>query len=142
MVHPEKRARVVAFLVACISIASTDSHAQTVQKCLDAQGGVRYQSLPCGRGDRTLASWDAVPDETVPARRDVGRASGRSGGEGSKRATRSRRPASSAASLHAPRVHTCDQAKAYRDAVERQVGLARTYELLTALSRHVYDACR
>ena len=36
----------------------------------------------------------------------------------------------------------CREAKARRDETERRVGLSRTYELLSAMQREVFDACR
>ncbi|GAB2519447.1 hypothetical protein [Lysobacter humi (ex Lee et al. 2017)] len=115
------------------------ARAQSVQKCQDRSGQVRYQSAPCAQGERTLERWEAVPDPE-PVRRASSEA---------QRAPRSRRAAArpprirlAAATRSEQSVDSCAAAKAYRDAVERRVGLARTYELLSALSRQVYDACK
>lgn len=127
---------VVATAIAWVSGAA----GQSVQKCQTRAGQVVYQSAPCAPGERTLETWEAVPDPE-PVRRAAAEA---------QRATRvrrataraARRPRAVAVSRIEPQFDSCTAAKAYRDAVERRVGLARTYELLSALSRQVYDACK
>lgn len=111
--------------------------AQSVQKCQARDGQVRYQSAPCAHGERTLETWEALPDPE-PVRRASSEAA---------RAPRVRRSTSRPRRVRAVagierEFDSCAAAKAYRDAVERRVGLARTYELLSALSRQVYDACK
>lgn len=107
----------------------------TVQKCRSASGAVRYQSAPCLPGERQLAVWDATPE---PVARPLETRRERPFQRAERR--RAARPrASIAAVVTADR---CQAAKERRDAIERQVGLARTYELLSALQRDVYDACR
>jgi len=80
--------------------------------------------------------WDAVPEPvqaTLPARRhsDRHRPAARATGRRSERVR-----------VAAGTVDTCAQAREYRDAAERRAGLARDYDLLSALQRRVYDACR
>lgn len=107
--------------------------AQTVRKCVGRDGGARYQTEPCRRGDRTAGTWDAVAEpavvRSVPQRR--------SGPVAAARTRPRRRPVRQAAPADA-----CADARAYRDDAERRAGLARNYELLSALQRRVFDACR
>jgi hypothetical protein len=127
--------RPLTTLLLTVTLA-TSLHAQTVQKCVSRDGRVRYQSEPCPPGTRTVETYDAVPDPTEPA--PVARRARASSG----------RPR---ASGRAPRLQfrtvasardACEQARAYRDDTERRAGLSRNYELLSALQRRVYDACR
>lgn len=133
--------RPVGPLVAALilALACPESRAQSVQKCEDRAGRVRYQSAPCGRGERTLETWEAVPDPE-PVRRMAATVERepRASRSGSRRARRPR----ARAHVAERSFDSCSEAKAYRDAVERRVGLDRTYELLSALSRQVYDACK
>lgn len=120
---------------ALLGMATLDAAGQTVQKCRSSDGRTRYQSEPCLPGERVLEVWSAVPDPSPPAttmpRRAVPR---RTRAPRAPKIRRYRAPA--------PTANACHAAKARRDAIERQVGLARTYELLSALSRDVHDACR
>lgn len=123
-----------AWMLAALVIASSPVAAATVQKCRRPDGSVAYQSAACAPGDRTLATWDAAPDPVL-------------------RVPHARRPARDAVprTVHARRavrraqrveVDPCRAARERRDAIEREVGLARTYDLLSALQRDVYEACR
>jgi hypothetical protein len=109
--------------------------AQTVQKCLGQDGRARYQSAPCEPGERVIAQWAAEP-EPEPVRAAV---SQRPAPARTYRAPRAQRAASGR--MDSP-VDRCRAAKEHRDAVEKRVGLARTYELLSALNSQVYDACK
>jgi hypothetical protein len=111
-------------------------HAQTVQKCVSRDGRVRYQSEPCPSGMRTAETYDAAPDPTVPA--PVARRARAS----TARPRVSRRASRGQFRAVAGAPDACEQARAFRDDTERRVGLARNYELLSALQRRVYDACR
>ncbi|MFZ5656417.1 MAG: DUF4124 domain-containing protein [Pseudomonadota bacterium] len=115
--------------------ALSPAGAQTVQKCRAADGTVRYQSAACAPGERVLATWDAEPDPAMPA------AAPSVPTRAESTAPRRRRPAYRRAASRVD-VDPCRAAKERRDAIERRVGLARTYELLSALQRDVYEACR
>ncbi|TCZ88338.1 DUF4124 domain-containing protein [Lysobacter sp. N42] len=121
-------------LVALIA-SSSPAGAQTVQKCRAPDGTVRYQSAACAPGERVLATWDAEPDPATPV------AAPSMPTRAMSTAPRRGRTAYRRAAARAD-VDPCRAAKERRDAVERRVGLARTYELLSALQRDVYDACR
>lgn len=112
----------------------TGADATTVHKCRLRDGGVVYQGMECATGARTLSRWEAAPDPLVDSPPLPARSS-----QPSRRRTtaaRARRP------VRAESADPCSAAKARRDSIERRVGLARTYELLSALQRDVYDACR
>lgn len=112
--------------------------AGSVYKCATQDGRVAYQGSTCARGERVIARWEAPPDPVVVLLDDR-----RPSGASRISASRTRAPRLSAA-VRRPResVDACTAAKQRREEVERRVGLARTYELLTALSRDVFDACR
>ena len=110
--------------------------AQTVQKCVSRSGQARYQSTPCEQGMKTAEVWDAVP-ETIAT--PAVTASGERRRASRQRGTSRRR---THASYPSESTDACAQARAYRDEGERRAGLSRNYELLSALQRRVYDACR
>lgn len=122
---------------AALSVAA-QAATVTVHKCRTVAGNVLYQSTPCAPGERTLAAWDAPPDPPVPRASKPRSMESRSGAERRSRARVSYRARERAVAS----VDACAAAKARRDEIERRVGLARTYELLSALNREVFDACR
>ena len=129
-----KRLKVLAL---CVVYAMPSAASPVVvHKCMDTGGGVVYQSAPCPRTMRMLARWDAPPD---PVRPLVDRATRRTPPIG--RDTR-HRPRRWKISVPARTVDACAAAKARREQIERRVGLARTYDMLSALDRDVFDACR
>ena len=127
------RATRLTFLTLVLAFAAD---AQTVQKCVSRSGQARYQSAPCERGMKTAEVWDAVPETVAPP---AVTASGARRHSSSRRRAPGRRTYASYASESAD---ACAQARAYRDEGERRAGLSRNYELLSALQRRVYDACR
>ena len=136
-------------LLAAILAHPFASYAQTVQKC-QSRDGVRFHSAPCGHGERTVEVWDATPVPEVPTIREVSTnryASSRARREPRLRNIgrshyRSRRNAFATLSDAAPYARSCEAARAYRDAMERRAGLNRNYDLLSALQRPVFEACR
>ena len=110
--------------------------ATPVHKCGLPDGRTVYQSAECARGHRTLARWHAAPDPVVAN----GTRSARSARAvaSTRAAPRHRRRAGDGAPPRDP----CRDARARRDAIEREAGLSRTYDLLSALQREVYEACR
>lgn len=118
--------------------------AQTVQKCVDADGRITLTSAACGPGQRLDASYDASPElvpvaaevratpgsESRPGRANVSRAvAGRSG----RTSTRSRSRAT---------IDRCEAARARRERTLQRVGLKRTFDLLRKLDDEVWAACR
>lgn len=130
-----RAARCPVVIVLLLAMA-TPAAATAVHKCRLVDGRIVYQSAGCAPGERTLATWEAVADPPQ-AQAPQPRAASTRG------PTRARGPARrrSGAAV-AARVDSCAAAKERRDAIERRVGLSRTYELLSALQREVYDACR
>lgn len=132
-----------ALLAFCLALPMAAT-AQTVQKC-QSPSGVRFQSAPCGRGERTVEVWDATPEPEAPPRAYAPSREPRPGTTRGRTVRRySGRSARTASAVYArmPRGRTCEEARAYRDAMERRAGLSRNYDLLSALQGQVYDACQ
>lgn len=132
--------RSIALLLPLLVLPLATS-AQTVQKC-QSSAGVRYQSAPCGRYERTVEVWDATPSPELPV---LDAARPRATTARSSRRPPSRRTAAQwdvAGVGNGQPGRSCSDARAYRDAMERRAGLSRNYDLLSALQRPVYDACR
>lgn len=122
--------------LAAALVASAPAPAATVHKCRRPDGSVAYQGAACARGEITLAAWEAAPDPE-PVVQHTRRVARPAAPRIARAAPRTRRAARGEAG-----VDPCRAARERRDSVERQVGLARTYELLSALQREVFDACR
>lgn len=129
-------------LAAAMAMHATACAAQTVQKCVARNGHARYQSAPCGPGERTAEVWDATPDPVPETDDDLVRVRPRRAGSRSTARRASSRAAALERRLAQATDDRCERARAYRDAVERRAGLDRDYDLLSALQRRVYDACR
>lgn len=130
-----RKITVAALLLAAAAPALASTSASTrVHACRGVDGAVAYQDAPCARSQRLLREWIAPPDPVVPrpprqrARESAPQRSLRTPSVRGARVAKSSDP--------------CREARERRDATERRVGLARTYELLSALQREVYDACR
>ena len=119
-----------------LSVAAGANAAATIHKSRGPDGRVPYQGYACDPGARTLERWDAPPDPVVAV---APRSSPASTRRRARMTSTSRRRISAPASSGSD---TCAAAKERRDAIERRVGLARTYELLSALQRDVYEACK
>lgn len=129
---------------------SAQGAAQTVHKCVMADGTASYQSLPCDGPAREAARWDAPPEPppsaeqlaTLALLREHGRAESeflsRRAGTGRRESGASRTQVIRAAG----RPSSCDAARATRDQTLERVGLKRTYELLSRLDEQVRKACR
>lgn len=126
-----------ATLAVMLMAGAGTTHAQTVQKCVARDGHTRYQSEPCARGERTAEIWDATPDPVAPANDEP---KPRTRAIGRTRST-SRR-ATHATTAPVDTRNRCADARTYRDAVERRVGLERNYALLSTLQERVFEACR
>lgn len=131
--------RVIAGLLALLLIV--DAQAQTVQKCVARDGHARYQSEPCGRGEKVAEVWDATPEDVPPPRASRTRRTGRvtSTASGRVRRTAAWQGTRDVAETGGD---ACTRARAYRDAAERRAGLARNYDLLSMLQSRVFEACR
>jgi hypothetical protein len=135
--------------LAC-ALWSTQGAAQTVHKCVLADGATSYQSLPCAGSAREAVRWDAPPDPLPSAEqlaklamlREHGRAESeflsRRAGTGVRGGDTSRTHRVPAAG----RPSSCDAARATREQTLERVGLKRTYELLSRLDEQVRKACR
>ena len=123
-------------VAACLLVA-TQAKAETVYKC--SEGGlVIYQSAPCSRGQREERVYGGTTYATTPqrqaqierdraqARQAVRRGSSAGTGTGHVRSNPPSR---------------CEQVKAQRDSVMRQLGNRRTYEQISFWATEVSRAC-
>ncbi|GGK05809.1 hypothetical protein [Luteimonas terricola] len=125
------------------SIAPAD--AQTVQKCIGADGHVTFTSAECADGHLLANTYDAVPEAAtnaaaerpVPRQRQTG-ASSRSGTT-ARTGSLGTRPARTTARGKSDR---CQAARDRREQTLRRVGLKRTFDLLRKLDDEVWAACR
>ena len=118
------------------------AHAQTVQKCIGAQGQITLTSGACGAGERLAARYDAVPEPVptvavAPADRPATAAPSRAHGSvgGARRAR-------GGAARARTKPDACQAARARRDRTLQRVGLKRTFDLLRKLDDEVWAACR
>lgn len=118
------------------------AHAQTVQKCIGAQGQITLTSGACGAGERLAARYDAAPEPVptvavVPADRPATAAPSRARGSvaGARRAR-------GGAARARTKPDACQAARARRDRTLQRVGLKRTFDLLRKLDDEVWAACR
>jgi hypothetical protein len=116
------------------------SPATAVHVCIDAQGHVVYQGMPCADGQRTRAvrSYSALAvDPAMAARtRAVEQEMDRRNRGGGVRVTaRAARPAKSAPD-------PCKAVKARRKAMIERAGVKRGYALLEDIDREVWTLCK
>ncbi|MFC7301835.1 hypothetical protein [Cognatiluteimonas weifangensis] len=122
---------------------------RTLRKCVSPSGAVSIQHEPCPPKSKTAWARSTAPEYVSEAKRRrladearqreansryLSHLAGTDGASCSYRYT----PPSQPNQKHA----ACERAKQYRESVLRQVGLARTFELLRALNAQVYDACK
>lgn len=120
--------------------ASKATPVTAVHVCIDAQGHVAYQGMPCANGQRTRAvrSFSASPVDPAAAARtraieqEMDR---RNRGGGSRATSRAIRPAKTAAD-------PCKAAKARRKAMIEHAGVKRGYALLEEIDREVWTLCK
>ena len=122
--------------------------AQSVHKCVAADGEVSYQSHPCGGRSRETQRWNAPPDPPPSTEQLAAQAllheRGRAESEFlSRRAgTHTRGEGKTRANRTVPQPSACEAAKASRQQTLERVGLKRTYDLLSRLDEQVRKACR
>ena len=135
-------------LLSWLLAAALPVAAQTVQKCIAANGHVTLTSEACGAGERLAGSYDAAPE---PVTAGTAAAAGTRGG--SRAPARASRTGMATRGTSA-RVRTAtttrarvqaDRCQAARDRRERtlaRVGLKRSFDLLRKLDDEVWAACR
>ena len=124
-------------------------HGDTLYKCVSPAGAVSIQQEPCTGKDKTAWRRDAPPEYVSPdeqARRNQERLQhDEDARELSRRAGTDQQQ--SYITTYQQLDHrsiqqsACQQAKSNRDAVLKQVGLRRTYDLLRSLNDAVFEAC-
>ncbi|MES2670160.1 MAG: DUF4124 domain-containing protein [Pseudomonadota bacterium] len=114
--------------------------AQEIHTCIDAKGIRSYQNLPCDPGQRTASvrSYEAKPEDPAVAARSAAIQQemdrrNRPSGKATVVRTANRRPSGPT---------PCQAAKAKREATLKQVGLKRTFDLLSRLDSEVWDVCK
>ncbi|HEY0502703.1 MAG TPA: DUF4124 domain-containing protein [Lysobacter sp.] len=131
-----------------LALACGGAAAQQVFKCVDGDGAVSYQDAPCAAGSRQARAWQAAPEPPASAERQRELAekqrrdreesaflSHRAGTDGAASGHVARSPAGASPSA-------CEQAKAQRQRKLDDVGLRRTFDLLSRLDEQVRKACR
>lgn len=127
----------------CSAARAAETKAGTtaaVHICIDAQGQVAYQGMPCADGQRTRAvrTFSTSPVDPAAAARtrsieqEMDR---RNRGGGVRATTRVARPAKSASD-------PCKAAKARRKAMIERAGVKRGYALLEEIDREVWTLCK
>lgn len=120
--------------------------AQTIYKCLGADGVPAYQSSPCGQGHATGKQWEplsAVSADDARQRADIeARIERDRQAVRAHNAKRQLRSGATGSHLRARNATACETAKARRDTTLQRVGLKRNYALLRKLDDAVFDACR
>lgn len=130
----------VALACACMHAPAT--WAQAVYRCVEKGKPVSLQSQPCGERARATAVRPYVP-EPAPTANELAWQRHRVEREMAERRARARQARTSASTAVMPAGGTaCAQAKAERDAWERQVGLARTIDGMRFWQDRVHRACR
>lgn len=136
----------VAWAVAGVVAAPVG--AQTVQKCVDADGHVTLTSGSCGAGQRLAARYDAVPEPAATAsvaQADGGRRAAAlpgTAGHAKAGASRAARGGRASASRTRPGPDRCQAARDKRERTLQRVGLKRDFDLLRKLDDDVWNACR
>jgi Domain of unknown function (DUF4124) len=117
-----------------------DTVAQRIHTCVDARGTRSYQNLPCAADQRTASvrSYEARPEDPTLAARTAAI---------QQEMDRRNRPSGKAtvvraASLRRAGPTPCQAAKTRREATLKQVGLKRTYDLLSRLDSEVWELCK
>lgn len=132
------RYAVILSLLCCVAPAP----AQTVQKCVAADGHVTLTSAACGAGQRLAARYDAVP-EPMPAAASAAadRQAANRPGRAAMPRTVKRRGSSRATAHSRPGADRCEAARSRRERTLQRVGLKRTFDLLRKLDDEVWTAC-
>ena len=135
--------------LAVAGVVTAPVAAQTVQKCIDADGHVTLTSDSCGAGQRLAARYDAVPEPAAAApvaQTDGGgprtAASPRAAGRAKAGSTRAERGGRASASRARPGPDRCQAAREKRERTLQRVGLKRDFDLLRKLDDDVWNACR
>lgn len=136
------RVLVVVYVLGIMpATGQTQSQQTTIYKCLGSKGASVYQNAPCDPGQRTASvrAYEAKPEDpvltarTAAIRQEMDRRNRSSG-----RTTSARTGSTHRVSGPTP----CQAAKAKREAVLKQVGLKRTYDLLSRLDTEVWEVCK
>ena len=124
-------------------------HSDTLYKCVSSAGAVSIQQAPCTGKDKTAWQRDAPPEYVSPDEQarhnrerlqhdqDAHELSRRAGTDQQQSYITTYQPLD----RRSIQESACQQAKSNRDAVLKQVGLHRTYDLLRSLNDAVFEAC-
>lgn len=125
-------------LALAMQLLPAQAAAQSVQKCIAADGHVTLTSGECGAGERLAASYEAEP-EPVAARAAAVASTGQ---QASRTAPAARRTAAGRATRARTAPDRCKAARDRRERTLQRVGLKRTFDLLRRLDDEVWEACR
>ena len=131
------------------SFASPDPHGDALYKCVSPKGAVSIQQEPCTGKDKTAWRRDAPPEyvspdeqarhnqESLQHDQDARELSHRAGTDLQQNHVTTYQQSD----RRSIQQSACQQARSNRDAVLKQVGLHRTYDLLRTLNDAVFEAC-
>jgi hypothetical protein len=123
----------VLMMLVCWSAAASDN---VLRKCVAGDGSVSYQNAACTGETAWTRPFESAPEDqrASPVRQADSRPA-QAHGQMPPRGN-------AAPSEREKRAAACNAAKARRKQTLDQVGLQRTYELLSRLDREVYAACK
>ncbi|RDZ28580.1 DUF4124 domain-containing protein [Lysobacter silvisoli] len=130
----------IAVVLFLFLLLPASAGAQTIYKCLAADGVPHYQSQACAQGMRLIQVWEsgtvmpAFSPVRAPRRPDPGYLSRLAGTD---------RPRGGGAHLIAlGGSSACVSARAKRERALEAAGMDRDYDLVRRLNDAVYDACK
>ena len=132
------RAIALMVLFLALGLPATSARAQMVYRCVGKGGAVSLQSAPCPANQKTAKVVFAPPEPVRPVHVPSHAPASASRSQVSSYTYQS----SQAGSGRDRQRQECAAAKAHRDDTLRQVGMARTHDLLRQLDNIVYDACK
>lgn len=127
--------------VATISPASAETE-RAVYRCIAAKGAVSYQDVPCAPEQRMTALYRFRPGAVDPALLARSRAIEQEMDLRNRGRVAAVRTAASGAAQKPKPLSRCEAAKSKREVSLQRLGLKRDFDLMSALDRAVWDACR
>ncbi len=135
------------FLISTVSLIvlmlshSSSLPAQTIYRCVNSQGAVSYQNAQCGPRQRMTTTHEYTPEPINPSLaaklRSIEQEMDRR-----NRAVPQQHRISATTRRNSVSITPCESAKAHREKSLEQVGLHRTFELLSRLDADVWRACK
>lgn len=147
--HCSGRHGIILALASAIVGCLPDAQAQTIHRCLDANGRVTLQTAACAAGERLLSSRNYLPpaDDPEAARRlrrieaEMGRRHARAAAVQLRQGARRRNARKVSRVAPASAAERCQDARRRRERAFARVGLDRTFALSRRMDAEVAAAC-